>query len=216
MIRKAGVLLLGCVLLVVGYHRYQLAAGAGDEPIEVDLAAIEAGHELSSRYIVVGPHVRLYWMAAVEYDLPRSGQDDLEHRRIGDVFYPIVPVHAAPGRRLPEPGSLTFRVLVRTDDFRDQWADTHRIPKMKRMNQLSGFVYGGIEELDTRARRLLHKAYPALDLERIVIVEEGGGPPSRVFAFVLMGAGGFIVLATLAAAVAGRRRGRGPRGSATV
>lgn len=209
MIKTAGVVLIGGVLLGVGYHRYQLAAGAGDEPIEIDLAALEAGHELSSRHIVVGPHVRLYGMAAFKYTARPSRKDDPGHQSIGDVFYPVVPVHAVQGSRLPDPGTLSFKVLVKTDDFRNQWVDTHRIPKMKRADELCGFVYGGIDELDTRARRMLSRAYPALDLEHIVIMEEGAGPPSSIFAFVLMAAGGFIILAALAAVASDLRRGRG-------
>jgi hypothetical protein len=77
---------------------------------------------------------------------------------------------------------------------------------MRRKDELEGFVYGGLDELDSRARQLLRETFPGVDLERILIMEEGGTPPSPIFAFALMGVGGFMIVAMLGAAISGRRR----------
>ena len=61
------IVLVGVCLAYFGYQEYRVGADASAEPVDVELADLEAGNPLPDTHIKIGRHHRLYLLSVIEY-----------------------------------------------------------------------------------------------------------------------------------------------------
>jgi len=216
-------LVVGVVLAVSGWRDLRVVRAATAEPVPIELAALEAGAELESTYVRLGPHVRLYPAAVrvVRSDRPIEGEpaDDLE---LFHLYYPVLsPDHPFIRRwdellaeygnaeRIPTeelPRLATFRVVVKSEEFAhvgsipDDWVEAPA---------LTGLVLDPDGPPAEEDREPILAGYPDVELDRLLVLEAGREPPGRTRTLGMLLGG---VVLCIAGSLGPRRSRRGAEG----
>lgn len=193
----------------------------------MELSDLEAGQPLPNIHLRLGRHWKVWDELYYSYEIEPDEDPNAPGTKVTYAFYPLVPdvhphsqAYALPGELyesaedVPEdawPVLQDFAVLVRTKEFRTvgalpetgEWQDAE---------ELTGLVVNEIRPLKTDERDLLTQAYPAINLESVLVVEEGRRPETATSCFVWMALGGGAILLGLfliLRSTTGRREGVG-------
>ena len=115
--------------------------------------------------------------------------------------------------RIPDkafPNVDNFTVLIKTERF-----DTvGSIPKdWKEEKSVTGLVINKIKKLDGKERELMNQSFPKVDLDKVLILEEGRTPTSSVAALGMIVGGVVLIIAGLLMLVgAGKKQEYAPVG----
>lgn len=200
---KLAVLFGGAALAWMGYQEFVLSQGASTEPTVVDLHDLENGASIDNPHLAIGPHWVVSDGCIFEYesdDFLYSGyQNDT---RLNYAYFPIISeqhpynvaidalaqkygsYEAIPDEEWPPFGN--FRVLVKTrqydtyGDLPDYWLDNPSV---------TGLVINRISQLDEEEAALILAGFPDLDLEQVLILEEGRSPRGPLTGLGMIGGG---------------------------
>ncbi len=169
-------LVLGGMLLFVGFHEWQLGSAASAQPEDLTL------QQLIARGPQGNPNVRLRDFMLGDNFAYFTDDTGTYWKR---VLVPAVP----PTMGEQSAHVLIPKVIVKTTHV----ANENQLDALHARTQLEGLVVNRIESLGKDERDLLIQDYPGIDFERCIIFEVGRKPSDGTMIF-LMGAGGLALL----------------------
>lgn len=190
-----------------GIQEFQLGMSSTPEPAEVDLAKLETGEPAPQNHLRLGPHLALYNGAV--YSISDSNKD-LPNPPVKYTIYAIVSEShpygkmvkqlLAPPADAKEPGVLEapaleldrVAVLVKTNTF----ASAGMIPNQPvAQPSVQGLAINQIQSLSDQEANLVRQVVPGIDLEKVILLEEGRRPKSHLQSLGIAAAGAcFLVL----------------------
>ena len=200
---KLALIIGGGFLAFFGLQEYRVSMGTSAEPVQIDLAKVEAGETPTNNHWLIGEHAADYWGCVYEYEE--------DTKRITHLYYPIISddnpyfdkleelitKHGGPNN-IPEaeyPDVDTFRVLVKTERFKKESA----IPDgLSSDDSLQGLVINLIGSMDAEEERLIKQSFPKVNVDDVIILEEGREPASMMVSLGMLGGGVLLILAGLA------------------
>lgn len=194
-----GLIIGGVVLAFYGVQEYRVSMGTSTAPESVSLQFVEMGQVPENNHVLFGEHVADYDGTVYEYE---EGTGRVTH-----AYYPIVSeshpffaelsslearypdVNDAPDEEWPMIDN--FKVLVKTKRFKTE----DSIPDgMYWEDEVQGMVINLVESMDREEKKLIKEAYPELNMEQLLIVEDGRKPTSSVQSLGMVGGGGILSL----------------------
>ena len=217
---KVLLLIGGGVLAFFGYQEFKLGNDASQTPVAVDLAKLESGEPLPNVHVKVGEHLCIYTASVYRYKTSSSGEEATASSRVEFAYFPIISqehpwfeeartviarhggeVDAVPEKEWPE--IKQFAVLVKTStrfptvgSIPDEWGEGETV---------SGLVINRVKKLSGEERDLVQQSFPKLDLEKVLILEEGRRPKSTAASLSMAGGGALLAMVGLISLVAGAR-----------
>lgn len=185
---KLIVAVLGGIIVFWGVQEFRVSQGTSAEPVAADLAALESGREPPNAHLQLGPHLALY--PALVYEVTQSKYatgDPGPTAKVNHCYYPIISLNH-PVVRSEDPNAQLdkFAVLVRSKRF-NTIAD---IPEESRQEaSISGLVVNRIQSLDKEERKLILESFPSLDLDKVLLLEDGRRPASLAKSGGMIGGG---------------------------
>ncbi|MEM7263246.1 MAG: hypothetical protein AAF488_14745 [Planctomycetota bacterium] len=189
----------GLILLVMGLREYDLAVGASAESVAQKLEDLEKGEEATNVHVSIGEHIELYSSSIYEY---RSADDDEAGLKpedtISSMYIPILSkAHPEAQRVLDEAFSETptapksFRVLVKAERFKS----IDQIPaNAAERGGVKGLILNRISPLDSQDRQIIRREFPGVDLDELLVLEEGRTPMAPSTAVGLVVGGGVLMI----------------------
>jgi hypothetical protein len=206
---KIILIVIGGVLAFFGFQEFRLSSGASGEPVSADLAAAEAGTEPSSPHVVFGPHSAIYGASIYEYRQSKySREEPGPSTKVSHAYYPVIstehPFNVAWDAlaekygsfdEVPEtetfPDLTTFAVLVKTKRF-----DTvGSIPDgISDEPSIQGLLINRVSGLDKEEEKLIKQSFPQVDVDSLLILEEGRKPSGYLKSFGMIFGGAVLAL----------------------
>lgn len=218
MIFKIKLLLIfaGGMLCFWGYQDYAVSSKASTPAEKVELSQLESqlksSTELANNFIRIGGHWAIFPASIYQYQVDGVDADNPSRdATVNYTYYPII--------------SKNHPYLVQTDELFERYQDEASIPedqwpqldqfavlvKTKRYKMIGtipqewkdaefmqGVVINRIESLSSEEEELLRQSFPHIDLEKVLIVEEGREPSSILKAIGFLLGGLVLILVGLA------------------
>ncbi len=184
MITYAKLAVLGIGLLFTAIAGISLYAqwGAVQEPVAVDLAALERGEDPPSRYVRIEDYV-------VRADNVFGNEYQYEAATTYEIFFPIVSAgHPAADAEVP----LTqFAVVVRPHhvNFNDEG-----IPIYEHHGPLEGALAIGFDAMEGIEKDFLRETYPEVNVNKVHVLIPGDKPWISLGSWVWLGFGVIVTL----------------------
>ncbi|MGB0371144.1 MAG: hypothetical protein ACPGN3_07300 [Opitutales bacterium] len=217
---KLALIIGGGVLAFLGFQEFTVSQTASLPAYEVELSELEESTELPNNYIKVGTHWSVYGGAIYEYELAKGSSDGPnDSSKVNYCYYPVVsnthPYVVTTDQlfekfggpeNVPEaawPEFKQFSVLVKTKRFDtigsipDDWLEAETI---------EGLVINRIASLDAEEEGLLRQSFPSINLDHVLILEEGRQPSPASTSFGMMGGGSALALLGLVWIVRPKRK----------
>lgn len=206
---KLAAIVGGLVLAFFGVQEFRVSQGTSQKATAVDLAKVEAGESPTNHHVEIGNHFAVYGGSVYQYS-----QSKHDHSAPGPAtkvsycFYPIIsaehPFLTALAREEENPEFGTIAVIVKSHRFKTIGAIPDGIVEE---TAVKGLVINRIESLDKEERKLLLENFPQVDLDKVLIVQDGRQPASLVKSAGMIGAGGLISLIGVGLFFLGRATG---------
>jgi hypothetical protein len=185
---KLIIAVLGGIIVFWGVQEFRVSQGASAEPVAADLAALESGQEPPNLHMQLGPHLALY--PALVYEVTQSkyaSGDPGPTAKVNHCYYPIIsPNHPVVASEEPNAQLEQFAVLVRSKRFKTI-AD---IPDDSREEaSISGLVVNRVQSLDKEERKLILESFPSVNLDKVLLLEDGRRPASLAKSGGMIGGG---------------------------
>ena len=191
----------------LGVQEFRLSLNSTPEPAEVDLAKLESGERAPQNHLRLGPHLALYNGSV--YSI--SGRDkDKPNPSVKYAIYAVVSESHPYGKLLKQmlapagdarepivleaPASLDLErvaVLVKTNRFKSV-AELPQAPAAQ--TAVQGLAINQIQSLSDEESRLVREVVPGIDLDQVLILEEGRRPKSHLQSLGIAAAGVFCLL----------------------
>lgn len=193
---KAGLVLGGVFLIIFGVRDAWLNSSASSTPVPVDLAALENGGKVENENVVIGPHVALF----PYYVFETPSDSDYGDLPVNYCVYPIISISGGElermakheGPDLPPLGNVA--VLVKSKKYKR----TSEIPEsIEPRDSMQGLVINNINTLDNDMKDFIKKSYPNVNVDTVLVVEEGRSP--NMILGALMAVGGIAMIGVGAA-----------------
>jgi hypothetical protein len=185
---KLIIAVLGGIIVFWGAQEFRVSQGTSAEPVAADLAALESGQEPPNPHMQLGAHLALYPELVYEVTQSKyaSGVPG-PTAKVNHCYYPIIsPDHPVVRSGDPNARLNQFAVLVRSKRFKTI-AD---IPDESRQEaSISGLVVNRIQSLDKEERKLILESFPSLDLDKVLLLEDGRRPASLAKSGGMIGGG---------------------------
>ena len=202
---KLALVFAGGVIAWLGYNEFRLSEHATESPQPVELAEIEAGRVPDNPHLEIGPHWRMYQELLFRYEASGEATDDTP---IEYAYYPVLSAEHPYFRALDDareegieqiandfPTVQSFSVLVKTKQFKTVGS----LPEgWGKGEPVSGLVVNRIYKLKKDEAELLALSFPGVDLDHVLVLQEGRTPTSRMLVFALLGGGAGTSLAGVA------------------
>ncbi len=215
---KLAAVVLGAMFAYFGVQEFRVSQGTSVEPVDVELASIEAGDSSENNHIRLGEHFAVYAGSVYQYRQGKyetgepTGTTDVDY-----AYYPIIsaehPFFTELATLADKHGSLddvpdaewpaidSFSVIVKTKRFDTIGA----IPdSMNAEDSVQGLVINLIEGLDSEEESLLRQSFPKVDVNKVLIVEDGRQPASAMKSLGMTAGGVLVSLAGAAGFLIGR------------
>lgn len=220
----------GAVVCWIGIQEHRVSSGASSEPLAVDLAEIESGKSPEGNHIKLEKHLAVYGETIYAYSQskyddsepgPATGVDyafypvvSTEHQFVRDVsvFLQLQELEQNPAQPNPPPSLKEFAILVKTHRFKT----VGEIPgELDADESRQGLVVNTIEPLADDEAKLVKQSFPGIDLDKVLILEEGRKPSSRLKSWGMIIGGALLTLGGVALYLVGLISGRsGGKGAA--
>lgn len=197
----------GAAIVWHGFEEHKVSRGTTAEAIDVKLADIEAGKISDNNHLKIGKHWALhtetiYSYSQSKYDTGEPGPNT----SISYAFYPIIShshehlkevyaywakKEADPNFQGAAPTVRSFSVLVKTNRFdklRDLPTDD------KEVDSIKGLVVNRIRTLDDDEKKLISQSFPSVNLDKVLILDDGREPSSATASWAFMIGGVLLVL----------------------
>lgn len=219
---KLIIIIAGGFLAFMGFEEYKVSEGTTGEAAALDVAALESGAvEVSNPHVMLGDHVASYWDCIYQYQQSKASTGEPgPDARVNHVYYPVISVNnpylaevAAFQKKYENsdtqpadseiPTIKQVAILAKTTEFKtigdipDGLAD---------MTGLEGLIVNKIESLDSDEINLLRQGFPGFDPEKVLLLEVGRKPSSKVKSLGFMAGGGLLSLLGLGWLVTGFRK----------
>lgn len=190
---------LGSVLAARGEAEAKVSALSTPEPLEVDLAQLEGNDRPQNCHLNIGPHYACYFCTVYSYRRPKNSTRDPEATTpLTFAYYPIVSrsnpeiqnlagiENAADPDDEPEPPALPtgFSVLVKTTRFKTL-GDLPTV-SARAETGVEGLVINILDPIQSDERKLIQDQFPNLDMNKILILEEGRKPSTATTAKLMI------------------------------
>ena len=197
---KLAAVFLGGMLAFWGYQEYSVGRKSSEKPEKIFLSKIESGEKkITNNHIRITKHYRVLEEAI--YQSTEKSEDEIEV-----VYYPIIsirhPKYKSRKKKSPEEiinsmGGKSeigkFSVLVKTHEFKHVNDFIRVVEKGEfKKKSIQGLVINKIDKLKADEKALLRKSFPEVDLDNIIILEEGRKPKGTGVCFASMIGGGLI------------------------
>jgi len=200
---------LGGSLIAGACDNLVLSQGTSAQPVDVSLQDIESGSAPESVYWNVGEHVAMTQLGVYGFSQPKgSTGEPTAQTRVTVYYYPIIskghPYLAQASTPLALFGSVAgvpaqawpafedFTVLVKTYRFATVGAlPTHATEE----RQIQGMAINRIVRLSDQERKELSTLFPTLNLDRLLILEEGRTPATAIGSYSVIAGGSLVCLA---------------------
>jgi hypothetical protein len=146
-----------------------------------------------------------------EWEGPKELKEPTPTTKVNFAYYPIIseshPYLQRVGEALERYGSWDdipeserpvfddFSVLVRSERYKVVRAVPG--PDWDQADAVQGLIVNGVRSLGVEERNLLGSSFPTLNLDRVLILEEGRTPSSMTSCLGLLGSGAALLLAAL-------------------
>jgi len=200
---------IGGVLMFVGFQEFRVSQGTSTKAELLDLSAVEAGEKPGNSHVKIGGHTAVHGGAIYEYRQSKySNADPTPKTKITHAYYPIIskehPFNVGwaelaqkyasldeipEGEKLPE--LTTFSVIVKTKRFETIGNIPDGINDEK---SVQGLLINRIEGLDSEERNLILQSFPQVDVDQLLLLEEGRKPSSNFKSIGTMGGGLLLAL----------------------
>jgi len=217
---KLGLIIVGGVVAFMGGQEFLVSHGTTTEAVNVDLAKLEAGEELENNHARIGEHTAIYAGSVYAYETSKyDNSTPRNSTKVSYCFYPILSSSHSFMQRLveleEEYGSLEevpenvefpeikdFTVLVKTKSFKTVGSIPDGIADRP---SIQGLVINQIDSLDSEEEELLLSSFPGLDMDKVLILEDGRTPASLGKSLGMTLGGGLISLLGLGWLVVGHK-----------
>jgi len=211
---KLAMIAIGCVVVFIGVQEYRVSRGTTAEAQAVKLLDLEQGQRPANNHLQIGEHVAVYPASVYSYSKSKySSADPTDESKVDFAYYPIIShEHPFPatlaelankyaGKEWPAdvkvPEIENFAVLVKTKRF----ATIGSIPsEIDGAENVKGLVVNTVDKLNSDEAALVKQSFPGIDLEKVLILQEGRRPSSLIVSQATMAGGitlGFAGLAWL-------------------
>lgn len=193
----------GIALIHSGWNDLVLRHGTSASPVEVSIEQVEAGHLPDSPFWRIGEHVAVTSVGVFQYSRHRGEKaEPTAKSAVQFYYYPIIstrhPILAGASSLRDQSVSLEraamtaapafedFTVLVKTHRFATVGALPTRATKEAK---IQGMAINRVARLSDKERKEFATLFPHLDLDKLVIFEEGRSPAagSRPYAAIVAG-----------------------------
>ena len=214
---KLAMIIVGVLAAAYGYGEYNLAKQSTPDPLQVDLATLEAGQVPDNRHLQVGEHWVIYDELFYTYET-KKGRDIDENTKVTESFYPVIstshPFFEDLRGLAAEHGGLEsipdevwpqlsgFKLMVRTKRYKNIGS----IPEggWEKAESVHGLVVD--HKFDSDEMSVIHSSFPGMNMAAVLVLEEGRKPASTTKSFGFMGGGAGASLLGIASLFMGRRK----------
>ena len=199
---------------------YRVSSGATTEAEIVDLSQVEAGARPENSHVQFDSHSAVYAGSVYEYEMDKyeTGEPG-RGTKVNYTYYPIISAQHPFNVRwdelaaqygsfeaVPEtenlPDLTTFAVLVKTERF----TTVGSIPDgIEDGQSVKGLLINRIESLDSEEKKLVGESFPQVNVDSLLILEDGRKPSPATKFMGMIGGGVVLVLAGVGWIIAGRR-----------
>ncbi|MAG33166.1 MAG: hypothetical protein CL908_19990 [Deltaproteobacteria bacterium] len=193
----------------LGYQELGLAQQASALPQPIELVDLESGQAPPNIHVQLGHHWKVWDELIYSYRTEKEDEEVGPATRIDYSYFPIIseehPYSQAFNRlaeryesldQVPEaewPRLKDFAVLVRSEAFSvvgklpgdEGWGEAE---------QMVGLIVNDIHRLKSDEKSLLSQSYPSLDLDKVLILEEGRQVESLAYCLGIMTLGAGLVI----------------------
>jgi len=204
---KIALVVIGGILCYFGYREFSVSRGATKDPLTVELMNLEKDSETGNSNLAVGEHWAIYPAVVYEYETSSPGEQVSDTSKVNFAYYPIISdkhqffkkmmvlvaqygdVDSIPEKSFPSVDEFT--VLVKTKRFgtvgsipMDDWGEEKGV---------TGLVINRIKTLKGEERDLIQQSFPKVDLDKVLILEEGRTPTSSAGALGMIAGGALLI-----------------------
>jgi len=187
---KIAMIVLGGVLGFFGIQEFRVSSGTSSEPQHVELAQLEKGDIPKNTHLQIGSHYAVYGATIYEYEQSKyeASSGPSPSSKLTMCYYPIISLNHPFVEAMENDEDFEFgqlAVLVKTKRFKKFGA----IPDvlMTEENAVQGLVINTVDSLDREEEKLLKQRFPRIDVDNVLILQEGRKPTS------LFASGGMIL-----------------------
>ena len=215
---KLAVIVIGGVMAFFGFQEYRVSSGAGDRPLDVELEEISAGSDMDNPYIKIGKHVCVNEEAVSQYEQDASGNSNASSK-VDFTYIPLIPVdhplYVAVKKFESGPPGITekdipaldsYSVLLHTTRYKTLGDLDNVTDSLSEHASVEGMVTNKIKSLTSEEKKYLGESFPGLDLDKLIILEEGRTPTSAGGSLGLMAGGALLIVGGLFSMVASSKR----------
>ncbi len=199
----------GGILAFMGGRDLALSSQCSSDPVLHDLSDLEQGGEIDNPHIKFGEHVAAYGGMIYEYE-QKEGQGNAVHNgtKLTKAYYGIVSLdhpfiqeynklaeRENNGEEIADsefPDFKNFTVLVKTKRYKTLGQMPEDMLALE--DGISGVVINQIESLDTEEKYLIRNSFPEVDIDKILILEEGR-TPNTLINIAMLGGGIVLIIA---------------------
>lgn len=219
---KLGLIIIGAVLAFVGYEEFVLSSIAKQEPTTVDMYELETSTSVDNAHIKITEHDAIYGGMVYSYKQKKGDTGEpTGSSLVSETYYAVLSTQhsfieslEALWVQYPDgipdeveyPELNNIRAIIKTKRF--ETVDELPEASIQRESELQGIVINEIESLGTSELNLLQESFPGVDLDRVLLIEEGRKPSSSTNAMGMMGGGVLMSLVGLYWLVAGAKKKR--------
>lgn len=196
---KLALIVIGGFVAFMGFEEFKVSSGASAEPVDVELASLEKGGELPNVHARITKHIAVYAGSVYEYEQGKyeSGPPGAGSK-VNHCYYPILsaehPFIEALANDNPDADLDNFAVIIKTERF----ATVGSIPDgFDAVESIQGLVVNRITSLDSEEQDLVRQSFPNVDLNKLLILEDGRAPASIAKSGGMMAGGGLLSLVGL-------------------
>jgi len=192
---KIAMVIGGAVLAFFGFQEFRVSSGTSSEPLAVNLAELERGEIPSNPHLTIGSHFALYGGCIYEFEQSKYGSGQPSgSSKVTMCYYPIVsaehPLIQAIANESEDFDFGNLAVVVKTKRFKTFGALPDDI--LAQENAVQGLLINKIDSLDGEEKKLLQESFPSVDVDKVLILQEGR-KPSSVFLSLGMLLGGVVL-----------------------
>ena len=201
--------ILGGILAFWGFNENKLNQNMTSEPEEVTMATLEKGDYEGSNHVKITNFAYLYYQLIYEAKVGKYDNDVKEDSKVNFAYVPIVSnEHKFMGdltefikqleqgdESAAEPVLSDYTVLIKTKKYTavNQLPTDFEIAK----EPVQGIFINKISSLGQKEKDLLLQGCPGIDLDKVLILEEGRTPSSAAAAYGAMIGGALISLLSI-------------------
>ncbi len=205
---KLALIVIGAVIAFIGYEEFKVSQGTTKEPLEIELAKLEQGESIKNSHLKIAEHWALFPYSVYEYEQSRGETGEPPSTaKVNYAYYPII--------------SNDHPYLVKLDELAEEYGDFDQIPdeewpsidnlpvlvKSKEFatiadipydwefkSNVQGLVVNRIKSLGDEESQLIQESFPAVNLDKVLLLEIGRKPSSNLKSIGMVFGGGLLTL----------------------